>query len=444
MLTSSFTLVDTMMVSRLGDVALSSVGMAGQWTFFSSLPIFGICSGASLFVSQFWGVRDKKNIHRTEGLALMAGFLISFLFFAVGCFAPEWVIHLFNKDPQVIETGSRYLHIASISYPATALSLIMSTVLRNTERVKPPLYVSMVTVLINALINYTLIFGKFGFPQMGVEGAAIGTCISAWLGPVLLFLLSLKEHNLLIAPLDELMDLDLPFMVHYLKKSTPSILNETMWGFGVMVLNIIYSNLGYEYYGGVTVYKTINDVIFSFFVGLGNACVVMVGQTVGQGKIKEAIREATRFNILIPLLSLLIGGIAILFRSPLVAIFAAGDTLSQTTLDTAYFCIIFCFLELCLRNIPYIQIVGVFRSGGDTISGMLIDMATLWVCSIPLAYLAAFRWHLPFTAVMVIAYLVEDIPKSILCFRHFFSLRWLKPVTQEGKDGLEEYKKGRA
>ena len=440
-LTSSFVLVDTLMVSRLGDLTLSSVGMAGQWAWFAVLLAFGLCSGMSVFVAQFWGIRDLKGIRRTYGIALLTGLAISLTFFAIAFFAPRWVIGLFNEDPEVIARGSRYLKIACCSYPATALTLIMSTVLRNTERVKLPLYISLSTAIANAIINYGLIFGKLGLPELGVAGAAIATCISAWLGPVLILLVSLKQKNLLTGHIRELFDFKLKDLGVFYKKATPVMLNEGLWAFGILTLNMIYSNMGYEYYAGVTIFKTINDIVFAFSAGLGNACVIMVGKSVGRGKIERALTDSWRFTVLVPLVSLVVGVLTILLREPLVSLFAAGDNLSPLTLVTTYSIIIFYGFEGFLRNIPYVQIVGVFRSGGDTLSGMLMDLGSLWLIAIPMAFLAATVWHLPFMWVLVIAYLGEDIPKSTLCLWHFISLRWLKPVTEEGKQGLAEFKK---
>ena len=440
-LTSSFVLVDTLMVSRLGGMTLSAVGMAGQWGWFATLLAFGLCSGMSVFVAQYWGVRDLKGIRRVYGIALLTGLLVSLTFWAIAFFSPQWVIGLFNKDPDVIAIGSRYLKIACISYPASTITLVMSTVLRNTERVKLPLYISVVTTIANAIFNYGLIFGKFGLPEMGVAGAATATCISSWLGPVLILIVSAVQKNLLTGNIRELFAFKLSNLGRFYKKALPVMLNEGLWSFGIITLNMIYANMGYEYYAGMTIFKTINDVAFAFCAGLGNACVIMVGKSVGQGKIKRALEDSWRFTVLVPLTALCVGLLTVVFREPLVRLFATGSKLTPTTLDAAYNIIIFCAIEAFLRNIPYVQVVGVFRSGGDTLMGMLMDLGSLWAVSIPLAFVAATVLKLPFMGVVMVAYLSEDIPKAILCLWHFISLRWLKPVTEEGRQGLAEYRK---
>ena len=439
-LTSSFQLVDTLMVSQLGDVTLSAVGMAAQWGWMAGLLAFGLCSGMSVFISQYWGVKNLKGIRRVMGIGLLTALLISLTFMTVALAAPAWVVGLFNQDPAVLDAGCRYLRIVCFSYPAVALTYLLSNVLRGTERVRLPLYVSILTTIANAFADYGLIFGAFGLPELGVEGAAIATCISSWLGPVLILIFSVIEKNILVGPVRELFAFKLRDLGEFYARALPVTLNEGLWALGMLTLNRIYANMGYEYYAGMTIFKTFSELAFAFYVGLGNACVIMVGKSIGSGKIARGVADARRFSVLVPLMGLLVGLTMIAARQPLVALFATGDNLSATTIATAYAVTIFCSLEYCFRNISYVQVVGVFRSGGDTLTGMICDLASLWVVAIPLALVAARVLHLPFLGVVIAAYLGEDIPKSILCLIHFKSMRWLKPVTEEGRAGLRDYR----
>lgn len=439
-LTSSFQLVDTLMVSQLGDVTLSAVGMAAQWGWLCGLLGFGLCSGMSVFISQYWGVKDLKGIRRVMGIGLMLAMFVSLCFLAVALAAPAWVIGLFNQEPAVIETGCRYLRIVCFSYPAVALTYLLSNVLRGTERVRLPLYVSIVTTIANAFADYGLIFGAFGLPELGVQGAAIATCISSWLGPVLILLFSVFEKNILIGPVRELFAFSWKQLGEFCTRALPVMSNEGLWALGMLTLNRIYANIGYEYYAGMTIFKTFSELAFAFYVGLGNACVIMVGKSIGKGKIRRGVEDARRFSVLVPLMGLIVGLTMVAARQPLVALFATGDNLSATTISTAYAVTIFCSLEYFFRNISYVQVVGVFRSGGDTLTGMFLDLGSLWLVSIPLTLLAARVFHLPFLGVVITAYLGEDIPKSLLCLWHFVSMRWLKPVTEEGREGLRLYR----
>ena len=444
LLISSFSLIDTLMVGQLGDVALSAVGMAGQWSWMLNIALFGVISGTSLYISQYWGVRDIDGIHRTYGIALTSAVLIATAFALSGLLIPGGIVSIFNRDPAIIDAGSAYLSIAALSYPAVAISNILSTVLRSTERVRLPLAVSGVTAVGNAVLNYTLIFGKFGLPAMGVRGAALATVISSWMGPLLLLLFSSFQKNILITSPARLFRFKRAQVGAFYRRAAPIILNESLWGLGTVIFNVIFSNLGYEYYAAVTIHKTFENIAFVLFVGFCNACCIMVGKSVGAGKVERAIMDSRRFAMIVPFVSLLAGAVILLLRAQLVSVFNMGGNISELTQRTAQTILLIYGLELPMRNIPYIMIVGIFRSGGDTTTGMRLDLFSQWMLSIPATFLAAFVLKLPFVVVYAIMYLFEDYVKSFLCLRHFLSDRWIHPVTEEGKQGYEKYLNGRA
>ena len=440
LLISSFSLIDTLMVGQLGDVALSAVGMAGQWSWLLNIALFGVISGTSLYISQYWGVHDIDGIHRTYGIALTSSLGISTVFMLLALLMPGTILSVFNRDPAIIEAGSAYLSIAALSYPAVAISNILSTVLRSTERVRLPLAVSGITAVANALLNYLLIFGKLGAPELGVRGAALATVISSWMGPILILLISLLQKNILITAPSRIFRFTGAQVGAFYHRAAPVILNESLWGLGTLIFNVIFSNLGYEYYAAVTIHKTFESIAFVFFVGFCNACCIMVGKSIGAGKVERAVMDSRRFAMMIPAVSVLIGAVIIIFRTQLVSIFNMGGNISKLTQQTAQWILLIYGLELPMRNIPYIMIVGIFRPGGDTIMGMKLDLFSQWALSIPATFLAAFVFDLPFIAVFAIMYIFEDYLKSFLCLRHFFSERWIQPVTEEGRHGYAEYR----
>ncbi len=438
-LTSSFQLVDTLMVSQLGDVTLSSVGMASQWGWLLGLVIFGLCSGMCVFTAQYWGVQDIKGMHRVLGITLCASLLVAAVFFLLAITLPQKILLIFNQEPQVVKIGASYLAMVCFSYPAVALSNVMSFFLRAIDRVKFPMYVSAITTVMNIFLNYVLIFGHLGIPALGVTGAALATCISAWAGPVFLYLISFKERNYLIAPFKALLQFTPAHIHQFISRTLPVIANETLWGLGTVITSVLFSNLGYEYYAAITIFRTFSDISFAFFVGFGNACVIMVGKSIGMGKIERGILDARRFTLLVPMIGVLLGCFILVFREQLIAIFNTSGTISATTMQATMAILLIYALEVPFRNIPYVQVVGVFRSGGDTFRGMIYDLVCLWILAIPATYLSAYVFHWPFPIVFAVLYLMEDLPKCILCLRYFHSRKWLRPVTAEGKAGLKAY-----
>lgn len=439
LLVSSFTLVDTLMVGQLGDTALAAVGMAGQFSWLLQIALFGIVSGMSVFVSQYWGDGNIDGIYHVYGIALVSGFVVSGVFLCAAGLFPEGIMHIFNNEPAVIEAGASYLKIAAYSYPAVMLGNIMFALLRSTECVKVPMFISLCTTVLNAFFNYGLIYGAFGLPEMGVSGAALATCISSWAGPIIAFAVAAFKKLIIVAPLKRLLGFNMQTVAMFYKKASPIIANESMWGLGTFIITLLYSNLGSEHYAAVTILKTFENIAFVIFVGICNASCVLVGKAIGAGNIKEGVVCAKRMALLVPLISIPIGMIIIIFRNQLVQLFNLEGNITAETVRMATGIITVYACEICIRNIPYIQIVGIFRPGGETIRGLIYDAACLWMISIPMTYVAAYVWKLDIILVYIIMYVCEDIPKAALCLYYFFTEKWIKPVTESGKAGLENY-----
>lgn len=199
LLTSSFTLADTLLVSNLGSVALSSVGMIGQWAWLMNMVLVGFCSATTVFISQYWGIKDIKKIRRISGISIVFALIVSVLFTTVSLVFTSGVVRIFNSDPAVISAGSEYLKLVCFSFIAVALTNILATILRSVESVRLPMYISGFTTVLNIFLDYSMIFGKFGFAEMGIKGAAVATVISSWSGVILLVLISIIQKNVLIA-----------------------------------------------------------------------------------------------------------------------------------------------------------------------------------------------------------------------------------------------------
>ena len=372
-------------------------------------------------------------LHKTDPRMKL---IISILFMAAALIIPDKIIYIFNKDPRVIEQGSLYLRYACLSYPALALTNILGSILRSAEYPKLPMVVSGISAVINGVLNYLLIFPA----GLGVKGAAIATALSAWIGPVLIIAISVARKNILCAPLGEILSFNLRTIAEFFKKALPVIVNETMWGMGTVTYNIIFANIGYEEYGAITIVRTFENFSFCFFLGLCNACCVLVGKQIGAGEIREGIRDSRRFMSLFPIVSVFVGIAVILLRKPLVSIFNLGSNISTYTIETAQWILVIYGVWVIMRNISYLTVVGIFRPGGDTSFGMVIELIVLWCFSVPMTFIAANVLHLPFLLVYAVMYLCEDIPKAFIFIPYWMSGKWIRPVTDAGCEGLEQFK----
>ena len=440
LLISSFALVDTLMVGQLGDVPLSAIGMATQWAWFLNICQFGFCSGATLFYAQYWGVKDVKGIHRVYGTAMTAVMLLSAVFTCICVFAPVQAMSIFNRTPEVVEQGAAYLRIAGLSYIAQMAVSMIGAVLRSTGRVKLPMFTAVLTTALNITLDYGLIFGKLGLPRMGIVGAAWATVIASWAGLAFVLAVSAVQQNILYGPVREFFDFRRDRLEEYLRKSFPVVVNEVAWGLGTVVLNLVYSNLGYEYFAAVTIVRTFENLAFALLIGLCSACAIMVGNSVGAGSIDHGVAHARRFVLLEPALGILLGGVLIAARHPMIHLFNTGGALSELTYSSAVIILILYSGHMITRNLPYITIVGIYRAGGDTSTGVKYDMGCLWLLSIPTTVVCAYVLHLPFPVVYALMLMSEDYVKTFLCLRHFYSWRWLMPVTPEGRESLTAWK----
>ncbi len=430
LLINSLTFVDTIFMSQLGDIELAASGMASQCNWLLSMVSFGICSGTALFVSQFWGAQKHDSIEKTYAIAALSALFASLVFFVASFFFGNRIMSIFNNDPKVISCGAAYLKAAAFSYPATVLSSVMCTVLRSTEKVKLPMFVSMISTGINIVLDYALVFGAFSLPRMGVTGAAVATAISAWIGLGVLLVISSCQKNLIIIPLRSFFDFSKADFVSFMKKASPVIFNEMLWGFGMVVNNAIYSNTGYENYAACTILRTIESLCLIMFIGLNDGGAVIIGKTVGEGKESLAYSYAKKLSVSVPVLSLLMGVGVIFVRGWVINIFNLSGNITQNTLSVAKLLVVIYGLEIAFRNIPYTMICAVFRPGGDSVTGAKYDLICLWLLAIPVTYFVAFHLKLAFPLVFLIEYLVEDIPKAILCIKHFVSRKWIKSVVK--------------
>ncbi|MGN0522606.1 MAG: MATE family efflux transporter [Eubacterium sp.] len=440
LLTSSFALADTLLVSNLGTVALSSVGMVGQWSWLMNMVLVGFCSGSTVFISQYWGIQNFKKIRHISGISILFAVIVAsfFTIFSITC--PSLVIRIFNSDAQVIAAGTEYLKIVLFSFIPIALTNILAAILRAVENVNLPMYVSAFTTVLNIFLDYSMIFGKFGFPKLGIKGAALATAVSAWLGVFLIIIISLIQKNLLVKDSAEFFKFKKEEIYEYIKKAAPVVINESMWGLGTFVYNIVFGNMGYEYFSALTIVRSFENISFVLFIGICSASSVMIGKSIGMGEIERGIKDSKRFSIIVPVIAVFISILIIIFRNQLVSIFNMGNNISELALNTAGILMLIYSASFPFRMFQYLQIASVFRAGGDTITGAKYELLCLWLISVPATVIAVYLFKVPFVVAYAVMYIFEDIPKLIFCLKFYRSKKWIKPVTDEGKVALEKYK----
>ena len=424
LLMASFRLVDMLMLGQLSGDALAAVDLASQISFFVDLLSFGVSSGCAVFLAQYHGAKNTDGIHRVMGVALVTLVPAGILATLLSVLFPHAIMQMLTNDESLRSIGISYLSVAAFSYIAIVVNSILSTVLRSTEKVHLPLIASGTAAALNALLNYALIFGHFGLPALGARGAGIATAISAATGPVILLIVSILKRNVLIAPLKKIFDIK-RFFLPFWKRSLPAFLNETLWSLSIVIVNMIFGHMGKENYAGLSTVRTIENLVFVFFIGICHSCNIIVGKHIGAGDESGARRIANSFLILTPLAGFVLGMIVLVLRGPVVDLFQIGDSSKAV----ARALLLMYAFEIGFRNIPYIEVVGIFRAGGDTRIGFFGDLAVQYLVVIPIAAILGLWVKLPFVTTFVIMQICDDIAKNLIYFFYYRKGNWIKPVS---------------
>lgn len=423
---SSVNMLDTLMITSLGEESLAAVGLANQVFFFYAVTIFGVATGSSVFVSQFWGKGDVKNIARILGISLAITSVLGALFTLAALFVPEFIMKIFSEDSEVIRLGVDYLRIVSLSYIITGISFAYAVASRSIGQAKMPMIASIVSFFVNLIFNYLLIFGKFGFPQLGVKGAAYGTIIAraAEIGLILYSIYSNKNNNPLAHSFKSMTDWTGDFIRKYFKTAYPVILNEALWSLGTVLYSLAYAKIGTEAAAAVQILNTVQNIFMVLSRGLANACTVMVGNKIGADEEDEAVVYADNFMILSAALGLVLG-VLIYFSKDLILIFFRN--LTPSMYNTSRNLLIVLAASFFIRSFNGTLIVGVLRGGGDTKFSMLLEMGSVWLVGVPIAFLGVLVFRFPVYYVFLMVN-IEEIVKAAIGILRVKSKKWVTNV----------------
>ncbi len=425
LVTSSVNLLDVLMVGQMGEVSIASLGLSNQVFFLMSVILFGASSGMAIFSAQYWGKRDVVNIRKVLGIGLSIAVSISFLFMLAVIFIPEKVLGFYTNDASVIELGSQYLRIVGLCYIPTAISYTFMSVLRSTENVKLPTAVSVLALSMNIFLNYTLIFGNFGMPALGVRGAAIGTAVSRSVECLVMVFFAYRMKTPAAAKISELFNFDWAFFKNALNTSFPALLNEGIWAFGITTYNSIYAHIGTEAIAAVNINSTIESMAFVVFIGSAHAAAIMIGNKIGAGHEDVAYDYGKRF-LMLGFTGAVIVGIALFFlRAPILSLYNISAQ-SQFFSNRLLF---FFSLTLWVRVSNMTIFIGILRSGGDTRFCLITEALAVWMVGVPAAYIGANVFHLPVYYVYLLAFL-EEVTKLVIIFGRFKSKRWINNLTE--------------
>ncbi len=424
LISTSVNMVDTLMITSLGEASLAAVGLANQVFFFYSLITFGINSGSSIFISQYWGKEDYINIRRVLGVALFISTIVGIVFTAAAFLFPEFLMRIFIDDAEVVKIGAEYLKLVSLSYIITAISFSYNVALRSTGRPNIPMVSALISFATNTVFNYALIFGKLGFPALGVKGAAIGTIIARVVEVIFLIYTVYRTKGVLAAKISDLIDWNKDFVNRYIKTVSPVIFNEAFWSLGQIMYSIAYASIGTEATAAIQLTTTIQNIFFVLIRGLANACTVMVGSRIGANEKEQAYDYAIKFISISTSLGLVLGIIMALTPDLTLRIFSIEPELFEVTRKL----LVMMGLVFVIRTYNSTVIVGVLRGGGDTRFSLYLETGAVWLVGVPLAFIGAKVLKLPVYYVFLLVS-AEEVVKLIVSLPRILSKKWIKDLT---------------
>ncbi|MEG2353207.1 MAG: MATE family efflux transporter [Clostridium sp.] len=425
LVSSSLNMVDTMMIGKLGANEIAAVGLANQFYFLFSLIIFGVSSGCAIFISQFWGKGDRKSIKRVLGISLLISSGIGVVFTILAVITPGMIMKFFTEDAVVIGLGKEYLIITGLSYIVTAISYTYSFASRSVGQPKLPLFTSTVALICNTVLNAIFIFGYFGFPAMGVKGAAIATLIARIVEMILIVGIIYAQKSVLAAKFSQMIDLSKDFIKIVLITIAPVILNEFLWSLGMTMYSVAYAKISIDAVAAVQIATTVKNLFMVVAFGLGNACAIMIGSEIGSGNEHKAMILGKRFIKLTIAIGAVLGVIIFIASGAITSFFNVTESVSQSTES---------ILKLYSFIIPVnmlcsLFVVGVLRSGGDTKFSLFLEGGTIWFIGVPCAFLGALVFNMSIEAVVLLSSL-ELVVKLIIVFPRFFSQKWVKNLVK--------------
>ena len=420
-------LIDLMMVSHLGEVAVAAVGFGNRIFFFNMILVASLSGALSILAAQYIGAGEYQGVRRSLVQTLVAAIGITFVLVVVYMLFPSSVVSLAGSDSELLSLCRVYLLITAPSFICTAVVIPLEALLRANNDAKSPTRIGLFTILLNITLNYLFIFGALGIPGMGAAGSALGTLLSRFFQMVILVYFIKSVHKPL---LPSGADIEQARLLKHWRKfftiSIPMIFQDGLWSFGVVLYNIIYASLGVNELAVMSAISSVEAVLISMFIGFAIAASIMLGKDLGASQFNKAWKESWHFMLTAPVAALVIALTLFVFKDEAVSVFSQFN---NETLRMASQIIIIAGFALCIRVINLTGIVGILRSGGDVKATACINITGMWLVGLPLAWVAANIWHWPLYLVFMCA-LMEEVTKAILVIYRILSKRWLNNLVE--------------
>lgn len=423
LITVGINLMDTVMLSSMGDAQLSASSLAGQFINLFQICCMGIGMGASVLTSRYWGMKDITSLRKAVTIMLRVCFVFATVFTVATVFFPQPIMRIYTNDPEIITYGVSYLRYILPTYYCMGFSLTCTIVLRTVGQVRIPLVCSIIAFFVNVFFNWVFIFGQLGAPRMEIAGAALGTLIAR------IFELGficghffLKDRRIGYR-LRHITTNCRNMLGEYLRVSIPVLISDSLLALGNNAVAMIMGRIGTAFVAANSVTVVVQQLSSVMTQGISNASGIITGHTMGEGDYEKAQRQGYTFLLIGIVLGCVAALIITVLRGPIINYYQVTDEaklIAGELMNAISLIMIFQAANSILTK-------GVLRAGGDTKFLMAGDILFLWIASIPLGILAGLVFHWSsFWIYMMLK--IDQIIKCVWCVFRLRSRKWMKKI----------------
>ncbi|MBE6970604.1 MAG: MATE family efflux transporter [Ruminococcaceae bacterium] len=417
--------LDTLMVSYVGYV--SAVAVAGDLSNLLFLFGFGINSGISVYATQFYGIRDWKNLKRSFGLFMMLNFFAALLFFLLAQIGCTTLLSFYSKDTSLVSMAWEYLQVSCYSFFFVSLTNAFSFMYRCIQKTVVPMVIGICVNVINAVGNYLLIFGKLGLPELGARGAALSTVIATGLGLAAHIIYAIVTHQPFLGTWREMANWPFSFIRPMLRRMLPIMANEMLFGFGDTMYIKAFALLGSTALESYKVAYSIHMIPYVVAIGMGNACTILLGECLGRKELQRA-KDTVRWLLPISAVaSVVLSAFLLLLARPAVNLFSlSSQELAQSTI-----LMVRLFSLRIVSRLFNVVFLFAIRAGGDTGYLMFLDCGLVWLLGIPIAFGSVLLLGVSTLPALFLLVQIEQLVRLLLAIRRYRSGIWLRNLTDE-------------
>lgn len=428
LITVGINLMDTIMLSEMGDAQLSASSLASQFINLFMICCMGIGMGASVLTSRYWGMKEIHSLKKSVTVMLRFVFLFSSVFTLATIAAPALIMKIYTPDAQIIAHGVTYLRWMIPTYICMGLTTTCTIVLRTVGQVRVPLVCSICAFFVNVFSNWVFIFGHLGAPRMEIGGAALGTLIArvfelCFICGYFFFIdkrITYRLRDLTMKVRDLLSE--------YIRISIPVLISDALLALGNNAVAMIMGRIGSAFVAANSVTMVVQQLSSVLTTGISNASGIITGHTMGEGDYEKAQRQGYTFLIMGGIIGVFAALVILVLRGPIIGYYNVSPEAKEIAwelMNAILFIVIFQSMNSILTK-------GVLRAGGDTKFLMAGDILFLWVASVPLGALAGLVLDLP--AFWVYTFLkIDQIIKCVWCYFRLKSGKWLKKIKPAEK-----------